>query len=136
MSQKRLWIAAAIIGAFIIVGFLISVPHTTPDSMSASPFEATPVPSVALRDSYKKGQHTITGSVMASTACAAVTAEATLQEVASSTGRIVVALSLSTDTGVCLQLPTPFGFSVTLAAPAALPISVTVNGVEASTTAL
>lgn len=135
MSQKRLWIAAAIIGACIVVGFLISIPHTTRDEAVVTK-EQNVMPLVALRDSYKKGQHTIAGSVTAPTACAAVTATATFLEEASSTGRIAVALSLSNETGVCLQLPTPLSFSVTLAAPAALPISVTVNGVEASTTAL
>ena len=137
MNYRRFWVAAAIIAFIIVVGFILSVPHTR-DMLTVSTQQAvvTTVPSVAVRDTFKKGVHTITGSLIAPNACAALTVQATFLDTASSSERILVALSLPSDDGVCLQLPTAMNFSTTVVAPANLPIVVTVNGSSASTTAL
>ncbi len=136
MSQKRLWIAATIIALIIILGFVFSVPRT--GDISRAPEESIAkvvvVPSVTLHDAFKKGTHTITGSLLAPNACANVAAHASLAGNASSTQGILVAITLVTDTNVCLQLPTRINFSTTIVAPAHLPLSAIVNGSVATTT--
>lgn len=135
-SHTRLWVAAAIIAFLIAAGFLLSVPHTHDIALPKKPEAASPVvPSVALRDVFKKGVHTITGSVEAPNACTTVAAKALLEGDAPEAQRITVALSLEKNEGVCLELPTRVSFSATLAAPARLPLSATVNGSPATTTA-
>lgn len=134
MSYTRLWIAAAIIASVIVVGFLLSVPHTRDIAATTPPLVNPVTPSVILHDTFKKGVHTITGSVEAPNACAVVTAQASLESGTSGAGSIRVALSLESGAGVCLQVPTRVNFSTTLAAPASLPLSATVNGSPATTT--
>lgn len=132
MNQRRLLIAAAIIGGAIIIGFVLSVPHTRDLPRPVEPEKVTPaIPTVSLHDGYKKGVHTITGNVTAPNACTQVAAHASL---ASSTQSIVVAATFAADSGVCLQVPTRITFSTTLAAPGGLPLSATVNGVSATIT--
>lgn len=134
MNYRRLWVAAAIIAFIIIAGFAFSVPHTR-DAARVSVSESAPtVPLVTLHDVFKKGMHTITGSLLAPNACTIVTAHASLQGDASSTESIHVVLSMPSDVGVCLELPTRVNFSTTIAAPARLPLTATVNGSAASTT--
>ncbi len=136
MKHNRFWTAAAIIACIVALGFLISAPHTRDAVQTASQNTATAVPAVALHDSFKKGTHTITGSLAATDACAIVTADAEISGSASSTESILVSISMPEDVGVCLQLPTVMNFSATISAPAHLPLSATVNGREASTTIL
>lgn len=134
MNQKRFWIAAGIIAAIILGGFALSVPHTTEvKEASLSAPEAAAVPPVALHDAYKKGVHTLTGSLMAPDACGQLSAAASLGG-ASTSPSISVALSLSDQPGVCLELPTMLPFKLTVSAPANIPIDVTVDGQPASTT--
>lgn len=137
MSHRRLWVAATIIALFLIIGFVFSVPHTR-DIAETLPKgnAAQSVPSVQLRDSFKKGVHTITGSLVAPNACSTVSAQATFLSEASSTSSILVELSLPEDSGICLQVPTKTTFTATVAAPAHLPITATVNGASATTTVL
>ncbi|MDE2021731.1 MAG: hypothetical protein KGI71_02295 [Patescibacteria group bacterium] len=134
MNHTRLWIAAAIIAIVIVAGFVLSVPHTREVAQTPAPQPVAAVPSVTLHDVFKKGIHTITGSLEAPDACTIVTATTSLEGDASSTQDILLAVSMPPDTGVCLQLPTRMDFSTTAAAPALTPITVTVNGVVASTT--
>ena len=135
MNHKRFWVAAAILALIVIIGFALSVPHTR-DTGKVAESEKAAVPSVSLHDSFKKGVHTITGSFQAPNACSVATADATVSGDASSTQKILIDISIPADVGVCLQVPTPINFSVTISAPAHLPISATVNGSEASTTVL
>ncbi|MBI4088813.1 hypothetical protein HY415_01830 [Candidatus Kaiserbacteria bacterium] len=132
MSHKRLWVAAAIISFFILAGFMFSVPHTRDIAQVPIQESAPVIPSVTLRDIFKKGVHTITGSVEAPNACTTVTALASLRSGASGAGGIEVAITLSNGTGVCLELPTQISFSTTIAAPAGAPITATINGVTAT----
>ena len=134
MNHSRLWAAAAIIAFLIIAGFVFSVPHTREVAQVSPSSAVVTVPPVALHDVFRKGMHTITGSVEAPNACTTVAVQASLQGNASSTESILVAVSLSSSTGVCLQLPTTLTFSTAIAAPAHLPLSATVNGAAASTT--
>lgn len=136
MSHKRLWVAASIIALVVLITFMLSVPHTR-DVGVKSPLssEIPSVPVVAMHDSFKKGLHTITGSIEVPNACALVSAEASMASNASSTESILVAISLHTDTDVCLQLPTRATFQTSISAPASLPFIVTVNGTPATISA-
>jgi len=63
MSHKRLWIAAAIIAIALIAGFALSVPHTSDITQEPAKIESEVIPSVTIRDVFKKGTHTITGTI-------------------------------------------------------------------------
>lgn len=137
MNHMRLWAAAAIIALIVIVGFWLSVPHTRDvhevrDNLAVE----ESIPEVTLRDVYKKGVHTVTGSIMAPNACSTISSSAMLQDDASGAQNILVTVALENGVGVCLELPTRETFQVTVAAPAHLPFTATVNGVLATTTAL
>ena len=134
MSHTRLWTSAAIIALLIVTGFLISVPHTRDAAMVALPQVATGTPTVAVRDSFKKGLHTITGSIQVPNACTLITAQASLLGDASSPNGIALELSYPMDSGICLQTETKATFQTSISAPAGLPLVVTVNGVAATTT--
>lgn len=135
MSHTRLWTSAAIIAFVVIIGFALSVPHTRDSGRSFFPSDVkTSIPTVTLHDVYRKGTHTITGSVIAADACASVSATATRSSNADAEN-ILVAISLSEGVGICLQIPTPMNFQTSVNAPAHLPITVTVNGSVATTTA-
>ena len=136
MNHTRLWVVASILAFIIFAGFLLSAPHTRDIVEVSAPHATTSVPTVALHDSFKKGVHTITGAVSAPDACTAVTAQATPVGTASSTDSILVVVSMPLDSGICLKRSTSIHFSTTIAAPAGLPITATVNSAAATTTAL
>lgn len=137
MMSLRLWISSGIIITIVLIAFALSVPHTRDVAVDSVPLsEADPVPSVIVRDSFKNGVHTISGSVEALNACTSVSASATRTSDAARTDGILVAVVMSSDSEVCLQMPTRIDFKTTVSAPANLPISVTVNGYMASTTSL
>ena len=136
MSRMHLGISSAIISLVVFVAFALSVPHTRDVGLKAPPPSATSTPIVALHDGFKKGLHTITGSVETLNACTTVSASAVLVGEGSDTQSILVTLSAVPDHGVCLQVPTQTNFSTTLSASAHLPIHATVNGVAATTTIL
>lgn len=130
MNPTRLWVAASIIAFIVFIGFVLSVPHTR-DVAVTQPFgdTTTNLSPVTLYDTFKKGVHTITGSLEVPNACTIVSASAT------TVGKSIrVAISTQADTGVCLQLPVRVNFSATVEAPAHLPLTTTVNGSLATTT--
>ena len=134
MNHTRLWLATTIIAAVVFIGFVLSVPRTGDIKEEVLALKSVvAVPSVALRDTFKKGLHTIDGSIETPNACTNVNAEASLIGEASTTQSILIALSIPPDSGVCLQLPTRTVFGTTISAPAGLPITVTVNGEVADT---
>lgn len=135
MKHMRLGTAAGIIALVILLGFVLSVPHTREIAEVSQPEVTTEVPAVTLRDTFKKGVHTITGAVEAQNACATASAEASVAGDATTTESILVAITVLADTDLCLELPTRVPFQTTVTAPARLPILVTVNGAPASTTA-
>jgi len=136
MNHTRLWTAAAIITLVLVISFILSVPHTR-DVAEAPLLAATSsTPVVSMRDTFKKGVHTITGSLDVPNACTGAVATASVVGDASSTERVLVEISSPKDEGVCLQLPTEANFSITIEAPAGLPITATVNGITANTTNL
>lgn len=138
MHNLRFWIAAGILGFVILISFFFSVPHTRDVALqkTVESHEAAILPRIALRDTYKKGVHTIVGTIEAPTACANVRAESALIGESSTTQSILVSISMPDDEGVCLKLPTSFSFSTMIDAPPSLPIVVTVNGKPASATPL
>ncbi len=134
MKSSRLWLAASIFALVLVISFIISVPHTRDVTEMQSTLDAAAsVPVVTLRDSFKNGAHTITGSLEAPNACVTVTAEAYLTGDESGAESIRLALMFANDTGVCLQIPTRMDFKATVSAPSGLPITATVNGIAATT---
>ncbi|MBI3571952.1 hypothetical protein HY091_00235 [Candidatus Kaiserbacteria bacterium] len=136
MMRHHLLISSLVIALVIGIGFAISVPHTRdlPAKHIVAPVAAAPT--ITLHDAYKKGTHTLTGSLVAPDACTAVSAAASLIGDASSSERIALAIAMPPNAGVCLEIPTPMTFSTTISAPAGLPIDASVNGIAASTTPL
>lgn len=146
--NMKLTSAGLIIAAIIVLVFVFSVPRArdTEYEESAFPTTADTIPTVTLRDSYAKGEHTISGFLLLPNPCTALTATAELVGLsvatssagqggtASTTGSIVVRITAPADTSVCLQIPTQTKFSASITAPRDLPISVLVNGEAASTT--
>lgn len=129
MSSSRLLAASAIIAAAIILGFALSIPHARDGGnklISATTASSTPF--VTFRDSYRRGVHTITGTVLAPNPCTLVSATATPVLNGTSTAGITLALTMPTDQGVCLQVPSTVNFSTQINAPAGVPIRATVNG--------
>lgn len=136
MKYSRLWLAASIIAFVVVVGFVLSVPHTRDvGKTEQSQSNAASAPVVSLRDLFKKGVHTITGTMEVPNACTAVTVLAALSGDTANPDGILVQISYPADIGVCLQVPTSVSFSTTISAPAGLPLTATVNGVAATTTA-
>lgn len=133
MKYSRLWVLSAIVAVIILIGFVFSVPHTRDNGTLAIESVATDIPVVTLRDSFKKGVHTITGSLQAPNACSVVAAEASLSDETSDTSGILVVLSVSEDSDICLQVPTRVSFTTAISAPARVPIVVTVDGTPATT---
>ncbi len=134
MHHTRLWVAATIIALIVLGSFVLSVPHTRDIEQTPVLKSVARTPSVTVRDLFKKGMHTIAGSVEVPNACTTVSAEASIASgEASSTESILVALTIPADEGICLQVPTHVAFQTTIAASTGLPIVVTVNGVTATT---
>lgn len=135
MTNRRIWLAAGIVLLVIGVGFVLSVPHTNDGSAPrAQEVVATTTPEVTVHDTYRKGVHTLTGSLIVPNPCTPVSTEASILGDASTTERIALAITLTEDEGVCLQIPQKVTFSTTVTADADLPIDVSVNGKTASTT--
>lgn len=137
----RVGYAALIIAGAIFVGFVFSIPRTTEveTSQEAPPITqekfSTEIPVVSITDSYRRGVHTIKGSLVLPTPCTTLSAEARADTNASTTESITILLTAPTDSGVCLRLPERRAFSVSVEAPEGIPILVFVNEVAASTTA-
>jgi hypothetical protein len=128
----RLSVVAVILALVIVVGFVLSVPHVRDVREAVTPADASTTPLVTIKDAYKKGTHTLSGSVLAPDACATLEASASF---ASSTGaQIILDISMPPSQGMCLEVPTALPFSVTVGAPADTPITVRVNGAVATTT--
>jgi len=127
-NHTRLWAAAVIIGVIIVGGFVLSIPRAR-EVADGSPLEATSTPRIMVHDVFKKGIHTISGSVLAPDACATVSVEASLVG-----EEISLALSVSEDTSICLEVPTSVTFSTSVTAPAGASIRTTLNGVPVVTT--
>lgn len=133
MSHKRLYIAAAIVAVLVLISFLISVPRAEDGAEVARTEETSTVPSeISLSSVYNKGAYTISGAVLAPDACTSATTEARL--VGDPATGIEVAITLSESDDVCLEIPTMTRFSLSLTAPAELPIAATVNGTPVAIT--
>ncbi|MBI2410051.1 hypothetical protein HYV30_03360 [Candidatus Kaiserbacteria bacterium] len=133
MIQGHLRTATIIIAICILIIFGLSVPRAR-DVPTHAPLNSfvTEIPSaVSIRDTYKKGVHSITGSLEAPNACSSATVVAT-----STDAEINLSIAVESDPGICLQVPTKVTFSTQIDAPPALPISVTVNGSPATTSSL
>jgi hypothetical protein len=135
ISRMRLSLSAVIIIFIILIAFAFSVPRTRDADMeSLNAVATTTIPLVSVKDSYRKGVHTISGAILAPNACRAVTSSASLAGDATSAQSILVSLTVEGDSDICLELPSEIEFETTIEAAADLPITVTINGVHATTT--
>jgi hypothetical protein len=136
MTHTRLWVLATIIACIILVGFIISVPHTRdiPGEKRVEEVTST-TPSVSIRDVYRKGTHTLTGTVLAPNPCTTLTASAAVSG-ATGSQSIILTISMPKDAGICIQQETSLTFSTTVAADPDLPIIATLNGVPATVNSL
>lgn len=130
---KRLFTSALIIAAVVVLGFVLSVPRAREVSEPAPPAAVSPVPSITLRDSFKNGTHTITGSLIAPDVCTLPTATAAVEN-APARPAILLAVLLPDDPQVCLAIPTTRSFTVSVEAPEGTPVTATINGLAATTT--
>lgn len=134
MTHKRLYAAATIIAGAVLVSFLWSVPRVkdvevqTEELQVAS--ESLVAPAVELSTSYKKGTHTIEGTILAPNSCAVVSVEALPQGDPATS--VVVAVTLTRSEVVCLQLPVTMEFETTVSAPEEVTFTTTVNGLPAT----
>lgn len=126
MSPLRLRAAAGIIAALVISVFLLSAPRAKDGAEVAVQGAPASVPTVTLRDTFKKGTYTITAMVTVPDACSA--AEASVSQADES---IVVAITIAPSEGLCLKVPSERRFTLVTAAPQGLPLKATVNGVPA-----
>lgn len=135
MNHTRLWIVSALIACIIVASFLVSILRAqraeAPGGSLPLATEAVPA-AVTVKDVFRKGTHTISGSVVVPDACTTPTTESSLGGEAPDSQSIILDLSYPEDVGVCLQVPTSVSFTTTIAAPAGLPIIVMVNGVIAT----
>jgi len=130
MTHTRLWIVATIIASIILAGFALSVPRARDGVLPSKVLtEEGIIPAVSVHDVFRKGVHTITGSLKASNACTGAQAEASIVN-----GGILVNITMPIDSSVCLQEETIVTFSTTITAPSNQPIQTTVNGIVATTT--
>lgn len=134
----RIWSAAIIIAAVLIIGFALSVPHVRDvGNKPAAAGEASATPMVYIHDSYKKGAHTITAKILLPDACTTISGDASVVP-ASASGTpdsIALALDMPPDSGICLEEPATTTLTFTVSAGTGTPISATINGNDASTTA-
>lgn len=133
--RPQFWVALLCVGIVLLAAYSISVERAREVAVPA-PKVAAEAPPVALdsyADSYRRGTHTVSGSVAVPTPCYVVTAAATT-DASSTPERIRVDISAPPDTGSCLMLPDTKPFSVTATAPADADISLYVNGALATTT--
>jgi hypothetical protein len=124
-SHTRLAIGIGI--GILAFSFFFSAPRTRDVIEETAPV-VTPVAfTVSAQDVFKKGVHTITGSIEAPNACATVRAEAFYEGAET----IRLAITMTPYEGTCLQLPTRMRFSTSVSAPAKTPLIATVNDAPA-----
>ena len=134
MSPRRLRILAIIILGILVIGFILFVPRGTVQSPSVVSNAEDQAAAVIVSDSFKKGTHTITGSIEVRNACVGVAAEASVQGDPTQPAGILIAVTRTPTEGICLELPTKVTFQKKVSAPKGTPISATVDGKPASTT--
>src|SRR4051812_11791323 len=130
MHSMRLWSAAGVIAAVLIVGFLLSVPRLSDNGLKHTAATQAALPTVYFHDVFKKGTHTITVRVSAPNSCTIISGVASAEDASI----IVIALSMPIDTGICLELPATTTLSFTVAASADALLDATINGSTATTT--
>jgi hypothetical protein len=127
------------LGLFVIIAVAVLI-VTFPTPHDTAPVAPKPVtvetlakkPVVPVRDIYKKGTHTITGSLDLPNPCSTVSVESMLE--GEPPERILILLTVLTDEGICVQEKTATPFETSLTAPEGVPLRVLVNGSEASVT--
>ncbi len=138
--MRRLFIIALILIAFGILSIFIFSPHLTNNgNIAAHVSVATSTPHVitlvSLQNSYRRGKHTIKGSLVMPTPCYTITANTSM--VPSTTPPVIrLNLVVPIDTGRCLALTATTTFSTTQVAAKGAIIKAYINNTFATSTAL
>lgn len=139
--MRPAWIAigtffAVVIAVTLFFGFflLFGASKDVPAQRSSMAGSASDITLLSVSDSYHKGMHTITGTLMLPTACTPFAAT-TSPEGNGGTNGIRVDIASEVDDGVCLALPATTTFTATAAGAASSTVSVYLNGALATTTA-
>jgi hypothetical protein len=132
--KLRLALTVFLAVMIVIASFAFFTPHANKNVELAPVAEKLTItlPNVRYSDTYKKGIHTINGSVSAPTPCTELSASL---GVASGTPELIsVTLLMPRDTGICLQRSTTLPFTVSTPASAKADIEILVNGMLATST--
>lgn len=133
--MMRAWIFIGIFIGVLCIAFSIFFYRLADEPL---PETEVGTPGAVIEDihylaSFKNGVYTIKGTAVVPNACTILTAVGA-EDSSSTTPRIRVELSAARDEGVCLQLPTPAPFSLSVTAGKNLPIDIYTNGVLATST--
>ncbi len=134
--MKHIFIVGLIIVAFVVLS-IVSFSPRLPDGKRSVVTVETPVTSpikiVSLKDSYRRGKHTIKGSVSIPTVCYTVDFKSLL--VPSTTPQVIrVDLLIPKDSGRCLELSSTGSFKIIKKAPKNSIIKVYINNTFATST--
>jgi hypothetical protein len=130
--MRPAWIA---IGTFFVVVlcavlfFAIRITEGPSQAVRKTATASSSVTLLSVKDSYSKGTHTVSGSVLVPTVCTPLTATSSVSETA-----IRVDVNSTEDTKVCLQLPATTTFKISADADIDTPVQIYVNGTLATTT--
>jgi hypothetical protein len=129
----RIALSVFLASIILVAGFVFSIPHANKDNEIGPSVETKSLsilPTIFIHDTYKKGIHSITGSLAIPTPCMKATTEAlVLPHEGSTTPQIIhIEISIPEDAGPCLQLAATSTFSASLSADANVVIEASVNG--------
>lgn len=132
----RIALGTSVLIVITVLIFVFSIPHAnTPGESGPAPLVIAPVvPGISIRDVYKKGAHTITGSLKVPNHCTTVSVESVLD--GEPTKGILILLTVLEDEGICLQEKVERSFTTSIVAEEKMPIRVLINGTEATVTLL
>ncbi len=92
------------------------------------PTQATTTPAVTLKDSFKKGIHTITGTVTVPTPCTEIDANAAVDS-AQNPPVIQVNITTTASEGICLLRAENEAFTLKVTAPESATVVTSVDGI-------
>ncbi len=134
--MKHIFIVGLVIVAFVVLSIVSFSPRLPDGKRSVVTVEApivAPIRIISLSDSYRRGKHTIRGSVSIPTTCYTVDSKSLL--VPSTTPQVIrVDLFIPKDNGRCLDLPSTDSFKIIEKASKNSIIKVYINNTFATST--
>lgn len=130
MTTRRVTGSALIILLVLFLGFTLSVPRTkdiVEEGDALQTQESHPQPTLSLERSYRRGTHTLTGTLLVDTRCTKLTTEVEVTPEGIVPPTITLRLATEDTAGVCLMLSEERAFSITADAPEDATVLVFVN---------